>query len=405
MHLRLTACLLLLGLFLLPWGCTVTAETEADDDYAQGGSGGEGTGGSYPTYPISEPVGPWNLCAETDIPPEATVVTAHEQADQYWMGWEDGENLRIVDAPAAFPEAGPWRRVFLQVLLECPADGRCDWWDRGATISLVEGEGDDEVAIELARHMTPYRRGMCFVADVTDLASRLRGTQTIRSFIDTWVGPGHSNGSGWRVTTRFIMHPGLPEVAIPDEVIPLWNPNAEDRLVNVGEPEEPIREQLAPQEVTIPADAVGARLLFHVTGHGQGNQGNCAEFCDMTHRVSFGDGSVEFVPWRDDCQSNPIDDQQGTWTFDRAGWCPGAVVQPVGLDITDQVQPGQTLTFDYAILDDQGQTYVNSCRPGAGDTDNVCTGCVSSGMDNCDFNNNGHTAPYHRIGVQLLIYR
>jgi len=44
-------------------------------------------------------------------------------------------------------------------------------------------------------------------------------------------------------------------------------------------------------------------------------------------------------------------------------------------------------------------------RPGAGDVDGICAGCVSSGMGNCDFNNNGHTPPYHRVGVQLLIYR
>lgn len=360
-------------------------------------------GGSFPTYAIPTPEAPWNLCAETDLHEEATVVTAHEQADHFWLGWEDGENQRIVDATAELPEAGPWRRIYLQVNVECPADGLCDWWDRGATISLVDG---DEV-IELARHMTPYRRGMCFTADVTNLASRLRGTKTIRSFIDTWVGPGHSNGSGWRVTTRFVFHPGQPEdpSAIPAEVIPLWNNNAEDRLVEVGDPDTSLADQLPPRQVAVPADATGAALLFHVTGHGQGNLDNCAEFCELTHRVAIGEDHVDLTPWRDDCSENPIDDQQGTWIYDRAGWCPGAWVIPHTIDISDRITPGQDLSLAYDIVDGQGQTYVNSCRPGAGGPENTCTGCATNAAGNCDYNDSGHTAPYHRVGVQLLIFR
>ena len=65
------------------------------------------------------------------------------------------------------------------------------------------------------------------------LIDRLKGTKTIRSFIDTWVGPGHNNGSGWLVTTRFIFHPGTLDTATyASEVIPLWNNNAEDRIVD-----------------------------------------------------------------------------------------------------------------------------------------------------------------------------
>ncbi|MEM1032539.1 MAG: peptide-N-glycosidase F-related protein [Myxococcota bacterium] len=408
---------------LAPGGCTVRKVVDDDEEVVGAGSGGEtGTGGeggtSLPTYPIPEPVGPWNLCPDTttEFSAEATVVPAHEGADHFWLGWEDGENFRTVDATATFPDAGSWRRIFLEVDVACPEDGRCDWWDRGATISLVdgprEGGGDnnenddvDEVIIELTRHMTPYRRGMCFVADVTDLAPRLRGEKTIRSFIDTWVGPGHSNGSGWRVTTRFIMHPGRPDPAVvPRRVIPLWNPNAEDRLVPAGDPAQPVADALPPREIAIPADTTRASLLLHVTGHGQGNLGNCAEFCDMTHRITIGGTPVEFIPWRDDCADNPIDDQLGTWRFDRAGWCPGAYVAPTRIDVSDHVQPGETVSFTYDILDEAGDPYVNTCRPNAGDANNQCAGCTNFGPNNCDYNNNGHTAPYHRIGVQLLTY-
>ncbi|PKN54448.1 MAG: hypothetical protein CVU56_26525 [Deltaproteobacteria bacterium HGW-Deltaproteobacteria-14] len=364
-----------------------------------------------PPYPIAEPVGPWFACGDADTPPGATIVMAHDRADQYFIGWEEDQNQRVVDAVADFPSAGAWRRVLLRVELACPGHGACDWWDRSAAVSLLDGP--DAEPIELARYMTPYRAGLCFVADVTDFASRLSGPKTIRSFIDTWVGPGHAQGDGWRVTTRFIFHPGRPgpeDPAFASELVPLWNNNAADAIVEIGDPARPLSDDLPPRTVTIPAHAKAVKLLLLATGHGQGNLHNCAEFCTLTHIVSWSGaasaGVVRTAPWRGDCGANPVSDQSGTWTLNRAGWCPGAMVVPELHDITAQVTPGDELTLAYGLEDPAGAAYVNSCRPGAGDASEVCSGCgFNQRAGNCDWDWSLHTPPYLRIGAQLLIFR
>ncbi|MBI4509164.1 MAG: hypothetical protein HY698_05985 [Deltaproteobacteria bacterium] len=356
---------------------------------------------------VTEPVAPWNRCSDEDTPPHAMTVVAHDRVDQYWSGWEAGQNRRSVDTQAQFPSTGSWQRVLMRVDLECPADGKCDFWDRGASVSLVEKVGDKEQPIELARYMTPYRVGLCFAFDVTDFSSRLVGTKTVRSFIDTWVGPTHSQGHGWRVTTKFVFYPGTKDrAAFADEVIPLWNNQAEDRLIDLGDPSKPIDKELPERQVSIPSDAKAVKLRFLVTGHGQGNLANCAEFCRLTHKTTLGESDVALAPWRNDCATNPLTNQSGTWQHDRAGWCPGALVAPEVVDVSAQVKTGSTVAFRHQILDDKGSDYVNSCRPGAGGTENLCQGCAfNSNKGNCDYDWSLHSAPYARFSAQLLVYR
>ena len=43
---------------------------------------------------------------------------------------------------------------------------------------------------------------MCQFVDVTPLAHLLVGRQKLVSWIDTWVGPGHSDGEGWRIAVE-----------------------------------------------------------------------------------------------------------------------------------------------------------------------------------------------------------
>jgi hypothetical protein len=50
-----------------------------------------------------------------------------------------------------------------------------------------------------------------------------------------------------------------------------------------------------------------------------------------------------------DCGNNPIYPQGGTWPFDRAGWCPGTIVDEHEFELTPHVLPGDTLNLDYGI--------------------------------------------------------
>ena len=56
------------------------------------------------------------------------------------------------------------------------------------------------------------------------------------------------------------------------------------------------------------------------------------------------------------CGSNPINNQAGNWSHDRAGWCPGMAV-PLRLDNFDENLNGKTLKFKYAF-----QPWVNDLQ-------------------------------------------
>ena len=56
----------------------------------------------------------------------------------------------------------------------------------------------------------------------------------------------------------------------------------------VGEPSKPIGAARPDRMVEIPADARAVELRCFITGHGQGNHQNCAEFCPKMHGFAVG---------------------------------------------------------------------------------------------------------------------
>ena len=143
-----------------------------------------------------EAAAPWYQTEGLSYPQGTTVVTAFDLAEQYF----GGEDKRTISAEVDFPESGDWAQIGMYFRLDCPETGLCDHWDRTGAVQLVKNAGtDDAESIELLRHITPYRIAMANYVDVTALAPLLKGKQTITSFIDTWVGPGHEQGEGWRV--------------------------------------------------------------------------------------------------------------------------------------------------------------------------------------------------------------
>src|SRR5690606_27184888 len=91
---------------------------------------------------------------------------------------------------------------------------------------------------------------------------------------------------------------------------------------------------------------------------------NCAEFCDTNHvfgvnghqhRVHFPE-TADPEHCQNDVVNGTIPNQYGTWFYGRSNWCPGKQVDPVYIDITDQVKRGEVNTFTYAG-DYQGKPY------------------------------------------------
>jgi len=328
-------------------------------------------------------------------------VTVFDQADQYF----NPEDKRTIDAKAVFPDTGDWKRIDLRIELGCPADGDCDNWDRFANVMLVENPGlPDEEVLEIERYITPYNVGMCMLTDVTRFAPRLKGEKTLRSFIDTWVGPNDTvQGHGWRVTVKFLFRSDGTGETVPDEILPLWPL----KDVWVGDPTNTIQDQFAPLKLSVASGVTKAELRILATGHGQGNLFNCSEFCNLIQSIRVNGEEFRYDPWRLDCEENPLGPYQaGTWTYQRNGWCPGAYVIPRVFDVTQVIKSGQENTFGYDMLDAESKTYENTCRPDAGTAENLCEGCEFNSLPgNCDYNSSDHTAPVDKVSVQLLLYR
>jgi len=310
-----------------------------------------------------------------------TTVVAFEGEHVYFGG---EPNRRTVDKPITFPEPGlRYRKVTLRIGLRCPTGG-CDYWDRLARLSLVRpGAADEMVELELARFITPYRVGGQFTVDVTDLQRVLEGPQMVRVFIDTWVQPGHAQGAGWLVDAAFDFEGGVP-TPDPFAVVPLWAP----QRVVYGDPARPID---VTANLDVPAGTTGVRLRALVTGHGQGNADNCAEFCARDHTFTVGDMPVTKNLWRNDCLTTAVPGQQGTWQYARAGWCPGAMVTPWTADATAAAGP---LTVSYDV-----ETYENTCRPESA----TCSGCTLGAA--CDYDGGAHTEPGWEQSAVLILLR
>ena len=298
-------------------------------------------------------------------------------------------NRRTVDVPVTFPAAGlRYTQVTLHLGLRCPMPGGCDWWDRLGHLSLLlppaAGETDPR-ELELARFITPYRVGGELASiDVTELQRVLEGPQTVRVFIDTWVGPGHANGAGWLVDASFDFVGGLP-AADPVAVVPLWAPH---RVV-YGDPARPVDAQAT---LEVPEGTTRARVRAFVTGHGQGNADNCAEFCRRDHTITVGAAPTTVELWRDDCATTAVPNPQGTWRYARAGWCPGASVAPWIVDV-DAPAAGST-AIAYTV-----EPYTNTCRPDAED----CGGCTLG--TGCAYDGGAHTEPGWEQSALAILYR
>lgn len=323
--------------------------------------------------------------AEASTIGEDATVVAFDATHVYF----GAENRRTVDVPVSFPAAGlRYESVTLSFALGCPTGG-CDWWDRLGHLSIVTAGADtpapeDDVELEVARFITPYRVAGSYQVDVTALQSVLAGDVTMRVFIDTWVGPGHANGAGWLVDASFDFVGGAP-TADPFRVVPLWGPGS----VVYGDPARPTAREVT---VDVPDGVVAAELFALVTGHGQGNAGNCAEFCSKQHTFDVGGTPITTTVWRDDCSTTATPGQQGTWMYPRAGWCPGAMVTPWTSPVDAPAAGALTVTYDV-------EAYENTCRPDATE----CAGCTLG--TGCDYDGGSHTEPRFEHSALLVLYR
>ncbi len=348
-----------------------------------------------------------DAAADGDI--DGGVVTSVVAFDKTLVCFGNGGTgpcSRTVDRDVAFPTTGSFRKIVMHVTLTCPSNG-CDHWDRVGSIDLVQAAASDGGAstiVELGRFITPYgiRAGVnappAWDIDVTLLRPLLRGNVTLRAFIDTWVPQGNAaqNGGGWTVGVSFDMTEGTPakEAMV---VLPIWSwktTGKEPTQIVYGDPLAPISASLPPQQIALPSGPTSWSIRSIITGHGQANLENCAEFCSKKHSWLVGGMATTKAMWRTDCTKYP---SSGTYQYPRAGWCPGADVLPWDFDVTSQIGAATTATIAYDV-----EAYVNTCN-GSGPDGGVCTGC-DPGVS-CTYDGAGHTQPFYYVSSVLVGFR
>ncbi len=285
------------------------------------------------------------LVTDTRVEGEDQTVTVFDEEYIYY----GDENRRSVDVQVTFPDATTtYTGLTGRFRLDCPEDA-CDWWDRYGTFGVVTDPGTtSEQYIEIDRFVTSYQVSFGWESDLGAVRPLLTGPQTLRVFIDTWVGPGHENGNGWLFSAAVDFDGGPPPSPEPLAVVPVW-PHLS---WNAGLDDNPVEQQVVPVDVAIPDGAGQVTLRSFITGHGWNNTQNCAEFCEKEHFYAVGAEEYSRVVWRDDCGRTETDEvQQGTWRYDLAGWCPGAQVFPWDTDVTGMIAGQPSVPVSYRLED------------------------------------------------------
>lgn len=242
--------------------------------------------------------------------------------------WVQANNVQLsyynnYDTTISFPSPGTTYRKVLMIFTlgkyACPGSPTyCGDWDY--TVQNFVMTPTD--TFELGRLITPYANSGAprtplswtqrSIYDVTPYASKLTGSAVMRILYSGYFG-------GFTGNIRFAFIEGTPERNVVD-IKRLWYGS----FGYGGTPD--INTHFPAVTETAPAGTQTTELKFTVTGHGADNTG-CSEFCTKDYRVKVnGSTAVTKTIWRNDCGSNQLFPQSGTWVYDRGNWCPGAIV-------------------------------------------------------------------------------
>lgn len=220
--------------------------------------------------------------------------------------------------------------------------GNCGAWDYLAHFWLIEGEGEDMVRTELARHITTYHREGRWIVDMTPALVHLADGGE-RTFRWEWAPEWNTQPTATWLSMR-LSNQGRGER--PIALTSLWGDKNFDSTYN---------DDRAAIDVPIPADATRVELRTIITGHGA-ETSQCAEFCNHQHSFLVGDSSyyrehADTIGDDTAClqrvDEGVVPNQWGTWWFGRGGWCPGQEVDPWVVDVTDDATPGEDLNVAY----------------------------------------------------------
>ena len=270
---------------------------------------------------------------------------------------------------------GAYDQLVATLSITCPTGG-CDPWDRVAWVEIQRPNGE---WVEIIRYITPYGVECTHSIDLSDFMYLLQGEVTLRMFIDTWA-------QGWDITLDFDYQAGTPQYVY-------------SRIDKVWDGQYPFGDYANLQPVDTVAfthhdDTEASKLKLVTTGHGWDtnfNTGNAAEFFHAIHNIKV-NGLNTFTQdlWAT-CNPNPdgCQPQFGTWQFNRAGWCPGAIANVYDYDMTFYRNiPNIQLSYIFQ------ESYMDLCHPNHPDcvTGVTCQNC------NQGFN------PHYYVAGNLISY-
>jgi len=272
-----------------------------------------------------------------DVVNDAQSTNANAGED-VWLNVNVGSEEVEVELPSY---QGAYNNIMGTLNIVCPTGG-CDEWDR---VSSVEVKGHNGVWYEIIRYITPYGVACNHEIDLTDFMSLLHGKVTMRFNLGT-------QGNGFEYNLDLDYTAGVPDHSY-SVVNKLWNKTYDfgnmDNLQPVG---------LIPG--SFPDNTMTAKIKMVSTGHGWGdnNTQNASEFRESTHHILLG-GEPIFTQYNwNECDPNPDDcsPQNGTWFFDRQGWCPGAIAPWFDFNMTPYI--GENFELKYRL----DESYVDLCQ-------------------------------------------
>lgn len=313
---------------------------------------------SYGTYTLNI-VATTNFgTAETESVNINVVETAADMevqaVDDVWLSTDNPSEVVIAELPSY---TGAFNQVTATLELTCPPGG-CGEWDR---VASIDARGHDGKWVEIIRYITPYGVPCTHTIDLTDYMSVLQGKVAFRLNCFTL-----DNGYYYDLTFNF--SEGTPAYNFSYIDIIWWETFQFGDYANL---------QPVPQFVYSFNDiAQAATMKLVSSGHGWGalNTGNAAEFHEDTHHIWVnGEETFEQHNWSE-CQPNPdgCQPQNGTWFYDRAGWCPGSIAPWFDFNMSEFIEDGDVI-LDYVFNPD----YVDLCHPNHPDcvTGVTCTNC------------------------------
>ncbi len=246
--------------------------------------------------------------------------------------------------------------------------GTCDPYDRVGYCRVKNYRGE---WVELYRYVTPFGKECEDELDVTDYTTLLQGLVEFELYFQTW------DGQGYNPTVIFDMTKGKPEYKYID-MNEIWN-----GIYDFG---DYANQQPVPKVRYYFAEEVEkANLKLVTTGHNwsSGNNGayntdNAAEFYEATHNILLNDKKTyEQHLWRT-CNPNPAgcQPQNGTWTYNRSGWCPGSLAMVWDYSLDEYIEEGNVKLF-YEF----DPSYIDECHPNFPDCvngQNYCPNCLAA---------------------------